>query len=54
MKIKAMSDQDLIDVLCYTCWREYNKACQSGEVAQRKCERDIEMMKKEIERRMSK
>ena len=51
-EIQAMSNQDLVDVLCYACWREYNSACRNGN--EKKVMRKIAMLKEEIERRMAK
>lgn len=51
-EIQAMSDQDLVDALCYACWREYNSACRNG--GEKKVVRKIVMFKEEIERRMTK
>lgn len=52
-EIQQTSDYDLVQLLCYTCWRKYNAACKEGESAQRKCEKEIMMMKEEIWGRMN-
>lgn len=51
-EIEAASNEDLLDWLCYACWREYTIACQNGK--EKAVERKIFMLKEEIERRMSK
>ena len=43
--------QEILDWLCYHCWREYDKACRKGENAQKKIENEITWMKEELLRR---
>ncbi|MBR2508860.1 MAG: hypothetical protein IKB71_03855 [Lentisphaeria bacterium] len=43
--------QEILDWLCYHCWREYDKACRKGENAQKKIENEIKWMKEELLRR---
>jgi hypothetical protein len=49
-ELEAATDADLVDWLCYACWREYNSACRRGDA--RAVERKISMLKEEIEKRM--
>lgn len=43
--------QDILDWLCYHCWRKYDEACRKGENAKKKIEKEIKWMKDELEKR---
>lgn len=43
--------QDILDWLCYYCWRKYDEACRKGENAKKKIEKEIKWMKDELEKR---
>lgn len=53
-EIRAASTRDLLDWLCYACWREYDAACETGEVAQKRKEKEIAWMKSELQKRAGK
>lgn len=53
-EIKSATTRDLIDWLCYACWREYDPACRQGEKAKFRKEKEISWMKAELERRTKK
>lgn len=43
--------QEILDWLCYHCWRKYDEACRKGENAKKKIEKEIKWMKEELLRR---
>ena len=53
-EIRAASPRDLLDWLCYACWREYDAACKTSEAAQKRKEKEISWMKNELEKRTKK
>lgn len=53
-EIRAASTRDLLDWLCYACWREYDAACKTSEAAQKRKEKEISWMKNELEKRTKK
>lgn len=50
-EIKEAKTADLIDWLCYACWREYDLACRKSETAKKQKEKEIVRMKNELEKR---
>ena len=50
-EITNATTQDILDWLCYYCWRKYGEACRKGENAKQKIEKEIKRMKDELEKR---
>lgn len=46
--------KDVIDWLCYHCWREYERACKKSKHAEKQILREIGWMKDELEKRAKK
>ena len=46
-EITNATTQDILDWLCYHCWRKYDEACRKGENAKKKIEKEIKWMKEE-------
>ena len=52
--IQNASTKDVIDWLCYHCWRKYEQACQKSKHAGKQILREIGWMKDELEKRAKK
>ena len=52
-EIAEARTRELIDWLCYACWREYDPAYRRGEKAKARKEKEIAWMKSELEKRTS-
>lgn len=52
--ITNASTADILDWLCYHCWREYNRACKKGEREKQRVYKEIGWMRDEILKRCSK
>ncbi|MBQ6596680.1 MAG: hypothetical protein IJH79_03920 [Lentisphaeria bacterium] len=52
--IRNASTRNVIDWLCYHCWREYERACRKSEAAGKKILKEIGWMKDELEARAKK
>ena len=50
-EITNATTQDILDWLCYYCWRKYDEACRKGENAKKKSETEITWLKDELEKR---